>query len=272
MRDKEFKIFNDHLAMVLHKVESFSAIAAFSLRNGGQSPPPLDSLNFSTLKGDSLENVRSNFELLAAHLNIDSNRIATCSQVHGDTVEVISSVPNSLLRADALVAAVPGIFPAIKTADCLPILLIDPVRKISAAVHAGWRGSVLRITRKVVQLMVKWFGTEASDLIAALGPAIGPCCYEVDDTVLIPLRYGLPSSERFVTINFSSTSDSIDTKKSHRLDIVGLNRFELISLGIPEGNIYSTGLCTSCRPDLFFSHRRDGILSGRHIAITGFKD
>lgn len=271
MDDNPFKILNS-LALVLTKVAKFSAVAAFSIRKGGQSPPSLDSLNFSTKQGDSLDNVRTNLGVLAEFLNIDAGNIATCNQVHGDTVAVINSVSSSPPKADAIVAAQPGIFPAVKTADCVPILLMDPVHKVCAAVHAGWCGTALRVTRKVVRLMQEDFGTDVSDLVAAIGPAIGPCCYEVDDNVLIPVSRNVPWADRFVTLEMNHESGNPARGKSYRLDLVGVNRFELTSMGVQEANIYSTDLCTSCRPDLFFSHRRDGVPSGRHIAVTGFKE
>ncbi len=257
---------NGPVALVLPQIERTRSFMAFSLRIGGCSPSPFDSLNFSTSQGDASENVQCNYRVLAERLGIDAKRIVTCGQVHEDTVEVIEAVPEVPSRADAIITSAPGIYPAIKTADCLPILLLDPVRGVAGAVHAGWRGTVLRITRKVVGLMKKRFGTDPSDLVAGLGPAIGPCCYEVDDVVLSPFRRNFPQAEQFV-IKSNSTARS---KESLSLDLVGANRFELIREGVLSSNIHATQSCTSCNPTLFYSYRRDGAKSGRHLAVTGF--
>ncbi|MBM3302411.1 MAG: peptidoglycan editing factor PgeF, partial [Deltaproteobacteria bacterium] len=184
---------------------------------------------------------------------------------------IIDSLPESPVRADALIATVPGIFPAVKTADCLPILILDPTRKISAAVHAGWRGTVLRITQKVLQILVTELHMDPADLKVALGPAIGPCCYEVDDAVLIPFRKAIPEADRFIQVVSSTEGSALNRIESRRLDLVAANRSELTGFGVPKENIVSIEICTSCHPDLFFSYRRDGSPSGRHLAVTGFK-
>ncbi len=262
---------NGDVALVVPHADRFNAFMAFSLRKGGRSPGPLGPLNFSLKQGDSPENVRHNFSVLGRRLNIDPARIATCRQVHGDTIRVVDLLPESAPQADAILATRPGIFPAVKTADCLPILLLDPAHGVSAAVHAGWRGSVLRITRKVVQFMESRFRTDPSDLVAALGPAIGPCCYEVDETVLAPFRMSVPAADRFITVVRAYDPAAMSHVESRRLDLVGVNRFELTDCGVQEERIYSTNLCTACHPELFFSHRRDGIRAGRHIAVVGFR-
>jgi len=253
-------------ALELPKFGRTNSIMAFSVRTGGCSPPPFESLNFSVSQGDALKNVQRNYTTLAECLGIEADRIVTCRQVHKDSVEVIDAIPEVPPRADAIITSNPGIYPAIKTADCLPILLLDPVRRVAGAIHAGWRGTVLRITRKVVRMMKSRYGTNPTDLVAALGPAIGPCCYEVDEVVLEPFRQGFPQAEQFIIRSKSGDR----SKESLRLDLVGANRFELIQEGVPLANIYSTELCTSCNAALFFSYRRDGVKSGRHLAITGF--
>jgi purine-nucleoside/S-methyl-5'-thioadenosine phosphorylase / adenosine deaminase len=255
------------MALVLPKIAGAHSVLAFSVRTGGCSPPPFESLNFSVSQGDVLENVQRNYKALAKRLGIEADGIVTCRQVHEDNVEIIDAIPRVPPRADAIITSTPGIYPAIKTADCLPILLLDPVRRVAGAIHAGWRGTVLRITRKVVRMMKTRFGTDPSDLIAGLGPAIGPCCYEVDEVVLKPFRENFPRAEQFIVRSNNSRDRS---KESLRLDLAGANCFELIQEGVPSTNIYSADLCTSCNSSLFFSYRRDGMKSGRHIAVTGF--
>ena len=132
------------------------------------SPRPFDSLNFSASQGDSRENVQENFRTLGASLNLDSDRIVRCRQVHSDRVIVLESLPSEQPEADAVIAAVPGLFAAVKTADCLPLLIVDPVKSIVGAVHAGWRGTVLRIVRKTLDVMTQRFRCNPADLIVAL--------------------------------------------------------------------------------------------------------
>jgi YfiH family protein len=242
------------IALSFPLAEQFRAVMAFSLRKGGLSLAPFDTLNFSVSQGDSRENVRNNLTVLGERIGIDPERIVTCRQVHGDQIHMVKAVPQEPLRGDAIVTPTPNIFPAIKTADCVPVLILDPIRKIAAAIHAGWRGTVLRITRKTVDLMRKEFGCDPSQLVAGIGPGIGSCCYEVDDAVLTPFRKELPHAERFISTHNTSGS----SKKSYHLDLSAANQSELTAMGVPRKNIYAVDLCTACHKDLFFSHRRDG--------------
>jgi len=294
---------------------------AFSVRSDRQSNDPTDSLNFIKDQNNSGEDVTRNLERLGEQLKIDARRVVTCRQSHGDNIAVLNAPLCGTRSADAIITEKPGIFPAIKTADCLPILMLEPQKGVAAAIHAGWRGTVLRITRKVLLTMKTRFGCEPSDMIVALGPAIGACCYEVDDKVLTPFRRAIPQADRFIdaiaiardsdryvksgsqalnreiplnpllskggrgdlpgndtdlsisdtTIDNYNKSRKQTASVSHRLDLTAVNRYELKAEGVPEENIFELGLCTSCNPDLFFSYRRDGVLSGRHISLTGFR-
>jgi len=242
---------------------------AFSLRRGGASPRPFDSLNFSASQGDSRENVQENFRTLGASLNLDPDRIVRCRQVHSDRVIVVESLPPEQPEADAVIAAVPGLFAAVKTADCLPLLIVDPVKSIAGAVHAGWRGTALRIVRKTLDVMTRRFRCNPADLIVALGPAIGPCCYEVDDAVLKPFRQAIPEADRFIAVHASRNPGSGQTT---HLDLTAVHQWELLAAGVLEENIHLTGLCTCCSEELLYSHRRDGFRSGRHLALAGFRE
>jgi polyphenol oxidase len=261
---------NGPVALVLNEAKRQNAIVAFSLRTGGCSPVPFDSLNFSVTQGDDPANVTENLATFSYHLGVDPSRIATIRQVHGDRIHVWDGPVGTAPEADAIIVPRPGVFPGIKTADCLPVMVLDPVQRISAAVHAGWRGSVLRITAKVLAVLLTEFGSDPHHLIAALGPSIGTCCYEVDARVLEPLREAIPDSERFVTV--VDGDGEKHGRPSFRLDLTALNRFELLEAGVPSDHIITTGYCTSCRGDLFFSHRRDGVDSGRHLSIAGFRE
>ncbi len=279
----------------LRRAEVACGVIAFSTRLGGVSRSPFDSLNFSRRDGDRGGDVRRNLDMVGNSLGIDADGIVFCRQVHRADVQVLESVPQAPPTADALIAVKPGIYPAVKTADCLPILLLDPVRKISAAVHAGWKGTVLRITRQVLQILKKDLAVDPADLIAAFGPAIGPCCYEVDERVLGPFREQFPMAESCIsslaemetsssagsprhvelpggeTVTATPLSPTRPANESFRLDLVRANMLELRSEGMPTRNVHFSDLCTACYPDLFFSFRRQKGMTGRHIAVTGFK-
>ena len=159
--------------------------------------------------------------------------------------------------ADASVSEKAGDLLAIETADCLPILIVDPSRHFVALAHAGWRGTVARVAQEAVRALVK-AGSDPRHLLAALGPAIGPCCYEVGDDV--EEAFGVSGSKFFVPG---------PTLRKH-LDVVAANRAQLEEAGLVSANIDSLNLCTRCREDLFFSYRRDGANAGRMISVVGF--
>lgn len=260
------------IAATVPAAERLNAVMAFSVRSVGQTGSPQNSLNFLESPANSTEEVNGNLGNLGARLGIDARNIVTCRQIHGDGMAVLDTLPGRAPDADAMIAARPGIFPAIRTADCLPILILEPRKRIAAAVHAGWRGTVLGITRKVVAVMKRRFRCDPSDMMAALGPAIGACCYEVDDTVLTPLRRAIPGADRFIEVKRRVHPVTDEPTVSYRLDLTAVNRYELKAEGVPEENILEQGLCTCCNPHLFFSYRRDGSLAGRHISLTGFRE
>jgi polyphenol oxidase len=182
--------------------------------------------------------------------------VVTMKQVHGTDVLVIPEDMNSTdiedatagQGYDALVTRRPQTLLTVRTADCVPILLLDPVNRVVAAVHAGWRGTVARIAAKVVGVMQS-LGVNASSLHAVIGPSIGRCCYEVDEPVLTPLKH-----------NFAYWSDITVPSKDGRayLDLRSLNQRQLEEAGLTPSHIGVVDLCTACRPQLFHSYRRDG--------------
>lgn len=283
--------------------EDMGAVAAFSTRRGGVSPEPYGSLNMALKAGDPTSNVDRNLELFLRRISVSRDALVYAKQVHGTDVWTGSVVPSEPVVADILISSTPGLFVGVKTADCVPILLLDPVRKIAAAVHAGWRGTVHRVIRKALTTMQDLFGCRAEDLVACIGPAIGACCYEVDDTVVIPFREQFPDPEHFILeigrtspvfrqpfnpaflehapkllVATESASGSAGAEARSRdvspkavLDLVGANRQELKALGLRRECVFQSGLCTSCNEDLFFSHRRDRGTTGRHLAVAGFR-
>ena len=194
-------------------------------------------------------------------------RVVTVRQVHGTEVLVLDQrsarVPKSSTDAhgyDAIVTDQPGVLVTVETADCVPILLLDPVRGVSAAVHAGWRGTLGGIVPKTVAVMQNRFGCSLRSIRAAIGPSIGVCCYEVNGPVLGPMKRSFPY--------WAEVVEDVKGTKAH-LDLRGFNRRQLEEVGIGPARIETVNLCTACHPDLFYSYRRDGARTGRMSSGIG---
>lgn len=232
-------------------------VHAFCTRESGVSPPPFNSLNFGSREGDTPENVRENFQILSSAFGIPAGEFLTLRQVHGSRILILDSQSsgNGELEYDAMVSCGKGLALCVKTADCVPVLLADRNLKAVAAVHAGWRGTSLQILAKCAAFLFENFGVRRQDLLAAIGPAIGSCCYEVDSVVYDEMA---GSAEGF----FKKTGE----KGKWKLDLPGVNRGQLLNMGIPPENISCSGLCTACRTDMFFSHRAEK-KTGRQLSF-----
>lgn len=187
------------------------------------------------------------------------NRAWTLSvkQVHGTDALIVDRPVTEMDRFeggwDALITDQPGVTVIVRTADCVPVLVYDRCRKAVAAIHAGWRGAVAGILPKTIELMVTRFAIQPGDLRVSIGPSAGPCCYEVDQAVLEPLRRShrdWPSLLRD------------DRGSKARLDLKVLVRRQAAEIGIPEDHITTVNVCTICHPDLFYSYRREGRVNG----------
>lgn len=185
----------------------------------------------------------------------DVTRLITLHQIHSDRVMRVDAgtPPGRAGEGDALVTNHPGILVGVRTADCVPILIVDPVRRAVAAVHAGWRGTAAGIACKTIERMRSEFGSEPGELLAAIGPAIGPCCYEVGPEVATQFAPLFPERQ--------------DLGGRARIDLSEANRRQLISGGMQESRIAVGAPCTSCTPTLH-SYRRDRS-SGRMISAIG---
>jgi polyphenol oxidase len=191
---------------------------------------------------------------------------------------------------DALVTAEPGILLSVRTADCLPVLLVDARLRVVAAVHAGWRGALARVIEKTVGELRRMFGSEPENLVAALGPAIGGCCYEVGDEVVDAFRaqfiegesfFCRPPRDREAAQFRSRYSLLFDTQAppGHRrerarlhLDLAAVVQSQLTAAGLEPSAIHRSGCCTACHVDLFFSYRREGAQAGRMMAAIGVRE
>lgn len=151
-------------------------------------------------------------------------------------------------EGDGLTTDRPGTLINISTADCVPVLLLDPVRKAIAAVHAGWRGTVMDISAKAVEAMRVYYGSDPANILVGIGPSIGPCCYEVGNEVWEQIERRYPYGEKVLFR---------EEKGKAMLDLVHLNRLQLVEAGVPNDQVAFSGLCTACFPSLFYSFRRD---------------
>ena len=241
----------------LHVGSDKSITHSFLTRKGGVSPAPFASLNFSSKEGDSAENIQYNERVVGKALGFSPASLITLNQVHGNKVILFKKPGGKPLsgidfNGDAIITNQRRFALAILTADCLPILIDDPSKGVIGAVHAGWKGTSLRIVQETLLSMEKVFGVKPDDVKVALGPAIGPCCYEVDDKVLKPLRQNL-------------TKEMVPAA-NRMLNLAMINRKLLLEIGVKEESIELVNICTSCRKDLFFSYRRDG-KTGRQLSF-----
>jgi YfiH family protein len=175
--------------------------------------------------------------------------LATLKQIHSSCCVAAEGRSGILGQGDAVLENTPGSVVAVKTADCIPILLVDERRRAVAAVHAGWRGTAAGIAAGAVGAMRQRFGTEAGDLHAAIGPGIGKCCYEVGPEVAA--QFG-------------------EQGRAH-LDLAAINLRQLLDSGVTPQRIYASNLCTMCRAGEFHSFRRDGEAAGRLYSFVGIR-
>ena len=226
-------------------------------RQNGCSEPPFGSLNTSYGVGDNPEHVKHN--RLAIQSSLSARQMVFARQVHGVDVLVISDEQEDrkLQQADrpptvdALVTNLRQRFLTVQVADCQPVLLYDTRRKVVANVHAGWRGSIRNITGRTVQTMQNLLHCDPADIIAGIGPSLGPCCAE------------FRNYRREIPHRFWSYKDG-----DHHFDFWAISRDQLVAAGVLSENIHLSGICTRCNPALFFSYRGEGI-TGRFAAVIG---
>ncbi len=253
----------------------------FSTRRGGVSAAyGGGSLNLGITREDTREAVQRNRELLLEAIGATKGwPIVAMRQVHSSLVHVIDGLPPEPLRGDGLITNRPQIVLAVRTADCLPVLLADPVHRAVGAFHAGWRGTLARIVEKGVGEMRRRFGSDPAELKAAIDPGIHRCCYQVSEE----LREKFASQFAYGEELFQSVSASEPVREKYpllfmnmrapghgepartvHLDLVAANRRQLQEAGVTD--VWISELCTSCRADLFFSHRRDKGVTGRMMS------
>ena len=223
----------------------------FSTREGGTSSGPFGSLNLGGQVGDEPDRVAANWALLERETGL---RFARVRQVHGARALRADAPSEPRVEADVVVSGAPGVAACVSVADCVPVLLADPETGAVAAVHAGWRGTIARAAAEGVRALAREAGAPASRLLAAVGPSIGPCCYEVSPDLAARFRDELGP-------------EAVREGAAPRVDLWRANLAVLRSAGVPAERIAVIGRCTACEPDAFFSHRRDAGRTGRQVAF-----
>ena len=259
-------------------------VHGFSTRPGGVSDLEGQKVcNLGFAEWDARENVLENRRRFVGALGGDQFSLAALKQVHSDVVHYFEIHPCDPRHGDASVTNRPGLLLAVQTADCVPILLVDTRRRAVAAVHAGWRGTLRRIVMKAVGKMTMQFGSRAADILAALGPAIGGCCYEVGTEVAVEFQSQFSGApEWFDELRTGDEPNPLQwlnmkppghqpPPRNVLLDLRKANRSQLLAAGVRPYNIHASDLCTACRRDLLFSYRKEGPRSGRLMAVIGIR-
>jgi polyphenol oxidase len=265
-------------------------VHGFSTRVGGSSRPyGGGTLNLGFTQEDSKAAVKRNRTAFLRELSAQSELwpLVTLRQVHSDIIRFVDSPSETPLAGDGLITATPGLLLGIQTADCLPIILVDPKHGAVGVFHAGWRGTVKRIVEKGVGEMRRRFGSRPGDLKAAIGPGIHGCCYqvgrEVRDQFESQFAYAAklfreveesdPVREKYPMLFLTARAPGhSDLPRKIFLDLVEANRQQLLAVGVPARSIEASTLCTNCRTDLLFSYRAEKGKTGRLMGVAGIRE
>jgi len=266
-------------ALVCLALEQDGFVNAFSTRTGGVSLMPQDDLNLAGFNDDARENIHENRRRFLTLF--DDHRpswtLASCWQIHSAKVRVVRDEQDARRsddeKCDALITKEQGLLLAAKTADCVPVLLGDWRTGACAVVHAGWRGTLERITQKALAAMQKEFGTRCEDVRASIGAAARACCYEVGGEVVDAFRQTFTYADSLLAPTRTSVTEN-KIQQHALIDLQRANELQLIEAGVEESRINTLPLCTMCRTDLFFSYRREKNLygkTGRLFSVIGRK-
>jgi polyphenol oxidase len=233
----------------------------FSTRHGGVSALPARSLNLSHVSWDSPERVDENRRRFMSALDLRTATLVTLSQVHSDRVHIIEEKDGRWNRpqADALATTRDSIALGVQTADCFPLLVVDPIARAVASLHAGWRGTLARIVSKTLRAMQLSLGCEPARLLVAIGPAIRHCCFEVGPEVTEAFEMQFPG------VPLSEPHPSNAGK--FLLDLRQALNLQFAELGVSHSQVFDLEACTRCSQDEFFSYRGEGPKSGRLMAV-----
>ncbi len=232
---------------------------SFSSKLGGVSHGKINGFNFGFRVGDDENSVKENYRLLALDLGADLNKTVLSKQTHTDNIRVVTEADfgkgivkqSDIEDTDGLICNIPNTMLVVFAADCVPVLLYDKKVGAIGAVHAGWRGSVKGICKKAVLLMQATYGSNPSDIVAAIGPSIGPCCFEVGEDTAVYFE------------------DIYKTEKGNgkfNIDLWQYNKDKLLECGVLNQNIDLSRTCTMCNSDKFYSYRTHRENTGRQVA------
>jgi YfiH family protein len=260
-------------ALVCAPLEQDGFVNGFSTRMGGVSEMPANALSLAGFNEDAAENILENRRRFLK-LFPGKWELAGCWQVHGADVRVVQTAEEAkpaenqlgeTIFCDVIVSNAEAVLAGVKTADCVPILLGDPVSGAFAAVHAGWRGTLAGAVVVGIERLAKEYDAKPEDLRVAIGASAGPCCYEVGSEVIEAFTKRFTDGEKLFT----------ETRPGHALvDLLKANRDQLESAGVLPERIHTAPICTMCRTDLFFSYRKEKSLHGkvgRLMAVVGRK-
>ena len=258
------------IALVCKPLEQDGFVNGFSTRLGGVSDMPRDALSLAGFNDDRAENILENRSRFLK-LFPGEWSLAGCWQVHGADVRVVNTVDEAkpaegqlgeTIYCDVIVSNANGVLAGVKTADCVPILIGDPVTRAFAAVHAGWRGTLARAVVVGVERMGQEYGANPADLRVAIGASAGPCCYEVGAEVIDAFNE-----------KFNNDGLFTPTRPGHaKIDLLKANTDQLMAVGVLPERIHVAPICTMCRTDLFFSYRKEKSVNGkvgRLMAVVG---
>lgn len=238
----------------------------FTTRLGGVSKGPCSSMNISTTRGDDPEAVEENKHRLSAALGIRVEDMTFTHQTHTVRVAVVEEKDRGtrFSQTDGMVTNVPGICLVTFYADCVPLYLVDPVKKVIGLSHSGWRGTVNRMGQVTLEKMQRVYGTDPGDVVAAIGPSICQDCYEVSEDVVEAFRESF-AKEQWQDLFYQKENGK------YQLDLWKANEIIFREAGVKPEHIAVTNVCTHCNPDLLFSHRSAGEKRGNLSALLALK-
>jgi YfiH family protein len=267
--DKGF-VLTDYGKTKIYEISSFKNTGlvrvGFSTRLGGVGKVPYDTLNLAFHVGDDKETV------ISKALGTTIENIIAAEQVHGAKVQVVNlthrgsgalSYDSAIPETDGLISNVPGLLLATFYADCVPIFILDPIRKIIGVAHAGWKGTIARIGACTVDKMSEVFSTDPEDCLVGIGPSIGSCCYEVDRPLINAVKEAFPWWQEILAFSEGDRA---------KIDLWEANRKIMIEAGIREKNVEIAKICTCCNQDKLFSYRGSKGITGRMGAFIMLND
>lgn len=267
-------IKNEDKELVYYTIESFEKTGlvnhGFSTRLGGVSIGDLSSLNLGVKKKDTPENIINNYKIFTKSLGIKIENLVLTHQVHKDNILEVDEGDRGkgiiretdIKETDGFITDKKNVALVTFYADCVPLFFLDPVNQAIGLTHAGWKGTISRIGQKTLEKMVEAYGSDPKEVLVAIGPSIGECCFEVGEEVI-----------RKVEENFKDSRKYFYKKDNGKfmLDLWAINKDQFLEMGILEENITVSNICTKCNKDVFFSHRGDNGKTGSLAAIMELK-